>query len=411
MRIKKEEFLENISVFFLVLSFIMLVLYPIIRVPVIANALLFLASLFSLVLNNRIYKLNNIKVLFLMMILVQVTNIRTISYIQANRYNIIALIVIFIYIFLSSNSKINFKLYYIIFIPIFISILVILTYKFNYYYIVEKVLPFDVKEYNNHLISEGYMPVVFTEIGYISELFVIGIIILISKFLNEKKNIYLYYSLILVMFLYLLGRRLDFIVSILVSMIMIYIYKSVKRKGELLLIGLCIVIFIFTILIYNYNHIISYSGNNRMLEMLKGLFEKQDISNGRIALYDRALLLFRENFIVGIGWGNFSKYSKDIIAFVQNVHSIYLQLLTETGMLGFSLYIGAYLSIFFYTLKKFEKNKNIYVLFSLGIQVYILLKGSFDNPIYYPNFWIIYYLALRPIFRLNDVKGNKDENK
>ena len=109
--------------------------------------------------------------------------------------------------------------------------------------------------------------------------------------------------------------------------------------------------------------------------------------------------LFKKNYIVGIGWGEFAKYGKKIITIVTNVHNIYLQLFCEIGIIGAVSYIGILLwnLITTYNMWKWEGKRSSILSFSIMLQLYILLKGVVDNSLYYDNFWIIYVLALLPI--------------
>jgi O-antigen ligase len=105
--------------------------------------------------------------------------------------------------------------------------------------------------------------------------------------------------------------------------------------------------------------------------------ETESISR-RIALNTDAISLFQTSPIVGVGLNNFivaNQENKTINSYqdLQPAHSIYLLLLSETGIVG----VVMVLTIVFLVLKKAKiNNDSVYVIWSLGI---LLIFGVLDH--------------------------------
>jgi O-antigen ligase len=106
-----------------------------------------------------------------------------------------------------------------------------------------------------------------------------------------------------------------------------------------------------------------------------------------------ALELFKENPLFGCGWQQFGYLhptynSGDEIA--RNVHNIYIQLLCETGIVGFLLIIGIMVITFIMTLRKVTELRKqkiysdefLFLSFSFSYQLFFLLYGITGNPLY-----------------------------
>ncbi len=130
------------------------------------------------------------------------------------------------------------------------------------------------------------------------------------------------------------------------------------------------------------------------------------LQSGRLDLYDYAKQLFHENYLTGIGWGEFIGMSSIVDPGGNNtsVHNIYFQLLCETGVIGFvSFLTGAICSLLssLKTKKEIEiyqgEDKDIYYsLFKISFsgQLLFLLFGFVENPIYNEDNLLYYFLMV-----------------
>ena len=123
--------------------------------------------------------------------------------------------------------------------------------------------------------------------------------------------------------------------------------------------------------------------------------ETSDVSNGRFKLYAIAWNFFKESPLLGIGWREFSKevvnfYNQDSV--LRDAHNVFLQLLCETGIIGFTIFISLFISAITQTIQLAVKSTKdllylsdktkIVLTFSLCYQVFFLAYCITGNPLY-----------------------------
>lgn len=137
----------------------------------------------------------------------------------------------------------------------------------------------------------------------------------------------------------------------------------------------------------------------KVYEVIHGIFSGSEINDtGRTQLYGQAVIYFLGNPLTGIGWLNFKNL---FLLRKTHVHDIYLQLLCETGIIGFSVFIGFFITNIVRTCRTIRElltHKNDLALcwcnFSLYIQVFFLLFGITENPLYDTEDAMFYFLAV-----------------
>lgn len=115
----------------------------------------------------------------------------------------------------------------------------------------------------------------------------------------------------------------------------------------------------------------------------------KDIFLTRKPMNDLAIEKFVESPVFGKGWGAYKYYYHNELINQErsymDAHNIYLQLLSEIGIVGSVMFIGAIVIILRKILKA-QKNVDIkdkrYIYILLAYQIYILLEGMIGNPIY-----------------------------
>lgn len=114
-----------------------------------------------------------------------------------------------------------------------------------------------------------------------------------------------------------------------------------------------------------------------------------DMTSGRGELATRALSLFEDNPIFGIGLGGFSVNS------IKGTHNVYLQILCETGIVGFLMFIFIMLYNLLYTVKQAKKNTSHagYINFSIYIQLFFIVYSLVGNCFTDNFIFIMYVLA------------------
>ena len=120
-----------------------------------------------------------------------------------------------------------------------------------------------------------------------------------------------------------------------------------------------------------------------------------DVSNGRFKLYAIAWDFFKKSPVLGIGWREFSNqvvnfYNQDSV--LRDAHNVFLQLLCETGVIGFSIFISLFISAITGTIRLAAESAKdmlclsdktkVVLIFSLCYQVFFLAYCITGNPLY-----------------------------
>jgi O-antigen ligase len=126
----------------------------------------------------------------------------------------------------------------------------------------------------------------------------------------------------------------------------------------------------------------------------------------RFEVWKTCIEIIKDNFVTGIGFGTLFKHVGDYSIVVSNKiehsHNLYLQIFTETGILGFSLFF----SLIFTILKKFiiklysEKNKTW--ITPLAIFVMTMIHGLVDSVALTPQIMMILAIYAGTLRAIND---------
>ncbi len=251
-----------------------------------------------------------------------------------------------------------------------------------------------------------------------------GIIMLVSnrKIIRSTKQYITSSTLTIFLLLTLLmtGKRAH-ILFLLISLFLLYFLpfkgeKLAKRVLHMIIIGIIAII----IIIMTFDVLRSIPVISRTIKTILDLLAGKDVSSGRTKLYHHAWSLFKENPIMGIGWGNFKKTTLTMGLFEKEmeVHNIYLQLLCETGIVGFISLLIPILTFLKLTLSSLrievqnsKKRSWLSLLYySMGYQMFFLLYGLTGNVLYDSNFLLMYFYCctITSAYLLN---GNINYNK
>lgn len=251
----------------------------------------------------------------------------------------------------------------------------------------EHVLPNDILSsmYNNYNVTgsfsgiAGDLPnIMFFSIMFFMYYFICYLIDL------EKKSLII--SILGLISVFLCGKRSGLIILaisvFLIFLLNMYIEKKLNLKLLIVLLMICLLaiyILFFTRmgdLIVNKNSILIKNG---------------DSSNGRFDLIKQMIEIFKVNPIFGIGSLATRKYYGSVLG-----HNIYIQVLSENGLIGLGALLYMLLNNFNYSLKRLRiietKKEKEQCLFSIAIQVFFIIYGFFGNPLYGPVFLIPYII-------------------
>ncbi|MBQ3664795.1 MAG: O-antigen ligase family protein [Lachnospiraceae bacterium] len=109
----------------------------------------------------------------------------------------------------------------------------------------------------------------------------------------------------------------------------------------------------------------------------------------RKSMRDMAFRLFRTSPITGIGWGAYGYEYKVVFksTFTLDVHNVYVQMLCETGVVGFCIFIATFaytliIAIRCSKLKNLSLDEYIAILYALVVQIFVTLYNATGNCMY-----------------------------
>lgn len=342
---------------------------------------------------------------------------------QLNRFMLIELIVFtvaVIFLLLSKTRVFNFRssLIVIKYLGVIYALGVLFQYYFESYYMAYtyKLFPISDQEaitrlMNNHAYS-GLTNQTAHTAGYLINS--LGVLFF-SNF--KKRNKFKLISFLLfglLIFALLLTARRSHLIFFVISVIIVLFLSVENKKAIQSLIKSLTIISMFILIIFG---VVTYSNESQTDNPFIGIFNKitititgiqsgEDISSGRFTLYNSAIEIFKENPITGIGWSEFrNSHSFGVIRtdILSHPHNIYIQLLTELGILGFVLFIIpvtlTYILTFLELRKiiasssiKREKNKENLIKLSLFGQTFFLIYGITENALTDHNFLMMYFV-------------------
>lgn len=219
-----------------------------------------------------------------------------------------------------------------------------------------------------------------------------GLILCDVLFSKRNKNIFIIELLLmsLVFYFILLTRKRSQLFIVLMITMLFLAMKYRKHLFKILGIGVVVLIAAY----YLIEH------TNVGLSLIERTFGKGvDATTGRTGIYMQLLENFWKHPIFGNGFGSTIK----LIRGYTNGHNIYLQTLSETGIVGFVLLAFILLYNLIIALKacKLSMKKqtdNFDSFFCLYLQLIFLLSGLIGNPLYDVYPLIIYLTSCRIIF-------------
>lgn len=176
---------------------------------------------------------------------------------------------------------------------------------------------------------------------------VLSILIMFSfyEYLSKKNKVSLIQTILLLVFLTLTKSRMSILVVVLGMSLYYTIYKELSGKQAIKIIGVLIVLIILLVLSMSNQFLYNLYGNR--IESMFNFFSKTantDASvTGRLALQQRAIEVFLNHPILGVGIGNFSSYSNNlggVSGFY--AHNNFLELLADVGIVGTVMYYTPY---------------------------------------------------------------------
>ena len=187
-----------------------------------------------------------------------------------------------------------------------------------------------------------------------------------------------------------------------IGVLVLAAWKLVPRRVNFFWILAAVVVAVGVVLLLHQGA--TSAQGDTAIERLQGVDDFTQLS--RFALWGAAVLMFRSNMLIGAGYGNFRYLYNDYIPAIPggqlDAHNLYLQLLAETGLIGFLAFF-LMLNGFFrrgYVLARV--NDPVYQMVGIGVCgaiIAFLIHGLADflfivSPQFGAMFWTVLALGL-----------------
>lgn len=219
--------------------------------------------------------------------------------------------------------------------------------------------------------------------------------------------------------LFLLGSRGANLVLIIVFTLIVLIHLLFKSKS--FVTNKTIAIALMGILVGGISNYLIFRNNKSLNIIERSSNLDTDSTQQRIRFYSAAIRSINENPVFGVGMGNWKIHATDydkpfMIDYTvpYHVHNDFLELTAELGVIGFILYFGIFLWIFFLIFQSIKsgdyKEQELFFLVFIGlISILVYLADSFLNfPFTRPLmqiqnlfFWAIILVILNINFQPN----------
>ena len=245
-----------------------------------------------------------------------------------------------------------------------------------------------IYELNNNIFSG-----ILFERAFAAFVLNLGIIAIISEYFSENKiSKFKFISLILIIIaLCCTGKRMLFLIFVII--LFMFVILNWNKKYLAKYIKLLPVIILFLISIFAF-----FPNTTKVFERFSdNSVNTIDTRNNDFWKY--TFDMFKSRPIYGYGINSFIPY---ILSFrsdsIYNAHNIYFQLLGETGIIGFLLFLSLEFSNVIFTLNLLKKcnEKSIKTIlnFSLAVQILFILYGITGNTLYEFSQITIYLLTI-----------------
>lgn len=407
---------------FLKISIIIACAYPFFGYLLGANTIILASILILLILNYLIQKefsvyiQNDTKLWLVCTLLVLISALYSIDQDRSIKYFINFFIIIVFKILLENKYNWNELCEKSIIVFSSVHIVATLMYLVSPNFIQSiclKVLPYDDYVFNVKVMQLGSNPGITIEPGFNAFVITMFIAIFFGKYLCCKKNkaINILLLSVGVFCLFLTGKRGLLLGNIVAMVTLIFIFaKDDKRK---------IIKYIFSfilIVIISYIIITNIPAANVIIERFNRYKDAGDITNGRSDLYKIMWENIKENTLLGSGIRSTVKLLGG-----NDGHNIYIQLFSELGIVGLSVFLYSFAISLIRSIKIEKimlKNQNInlenrkkIIAQNIYIQIFFLAYGMTGNPLYNTSIFIFYIIMTASINSFYRIKEDRKQDE
>ncbi len=223
----------------------------------------------------------------------------------------------------------------------------------------------------------------------------------------SKNSLNLLIAVLLILISFLIGERSNFIRTLIIISIFIFFIFEIKKKYKILSVS-SLIIFLIIILNINPNYKLRYIDQFTKVLSKEGMHNYLDNSIYG-AHFKVAEEIFKDNIFFGVGIKNFRvESSSDKYDNIDHKHpdrranthphQVHYEFLAETGLFGY-LSFGVFIILsFYFAIKSYLKNKNLYqlsgILYVMVSLLPLLPTGSFFSTYSSSLFWLNYAIMV-----------------
>lgn len=217
---------------------------------------------------------------------------------------------------------------------------------------------------------------------YLSPALIIGIVLL-----KENKKFYAILLPLILVALFCTHSFMAWVAVIISISSLLFLMKEIKRKNIIIIGSILLILFCFFVFEFK---------TEKMEDALS--FNNRSSFSSRMMIWRTAEKLIQDNFIWGIGPGNFQNkyleyqkfYSPYLEWAVPHPHNLILTFWLYSGILGLAGFIA--LVVLFFK-EFFKEQKNALKFMAFGIMLYILIHGFLDTTYFKNDLAAIFWLA------------------
>ena len=249
--------------------------------------------------------------------------------------------------------------------------------------------------YKNELVNGNYSGIMF-ERAYAATGITLGISIVIAEIIMSKKikkNNVLTLS-ILFLALFSTGKRMLLLINFFNFLFSFLLNNPTRKDNFIKILQMFILLFFVVIISINI-----FPSLGRVFERFTNS-SNNTIETRSANYWQYCIRMFKSKPLFGYGINSFTLYVSDFVAKsdIYNAHNIYFQLLGETGIVGVSLFLITFLSIFKNSIKFLKKSTNEedkYIVNTIIIfQLVFLIYGLSGNTLYYYSQLLFLFIAI-----------------
>ncbi len=219
------------------------------------------------------------------------------------------------------------------------------------------------------------------------------------QFSNSVKiKKYWYVFLLVVFYALILSSKRGPLIAALVSIFIVYcICSSGNTLRKILKAGVVLAVVFFLVQFFS-DYI---PGLSTIADKFQFTEKEGDVLQGRDILWDLAYKMFDSSPFLGEGYGSYAIYAEKSSLFTSTAHNLYLEILSQLGLLGLFLYMLAFTSCLIISINMLKllcfSNHNSFDIcilkISTEIQIFVLVYGMTGSTLSYYTILIPFFMA------------------